>query len=111
MVRFANRLKSSAVFVGIWWLVGLLTTAVVIEMGDFGLPKLLAPFCLFAVLTVGLPTFIALVSATFVFGLCFEVSSPPIFVGFLAFFATVSLCLHHLAFRLLAGLKKLWRTR
>ena len=108
MNRIWNRFQSPAIRIGGWWLVSLVSTSVVLEMGDFGIPLWIAPFCLLWVLTLGFPTVLAYIGMAFVWGVC----SP--FDG-LAFYllcvAGLSLVLHSAAFFLLARMKKNWRPR
>jgi hypothetical protein len=111
MARSWTRFQSPGIYIGVWWLVGFVVTAVVFGLGDFGIPGWIAPFCILWVFTAGLPTALAFIVATGLNGVLVTFFGELPFVLFVIFVAAVSLAAHGAAFFLLVRWKKNWRTR
>ena len=97
-------------FASVWWLVGLVSIAVVFELGDFGMSWWIAVLCFFWVFTIGLPAFLGFIATAWIWDDSFIVFAFP-FALFLICAAALSFVLHCAAFFLVVQGKKHWRTR
>src|SRR5262245_32016907 len=111
MARIWTRFQSPGIDIGVWWLVGFMVTAVVFALGDFGIPGWIAPFCILWVFTAGLPTALAFIVATAIYGVLVTFFGELPFVVFAICVAAVSLAAHVAAFFLLVWWKTNWKTR
>ena len=109
MVRNWKRFQSPAMFVGAWWLVSLISSAVVLELGDFGIPWWIAGLSFFWVFTIGLPTFLAFTATAWIWDSVIAFGFP--LALFVICAAALSLVLHYVVFFLLVQGKKNWRTQ
>ena len=111
MIRIWNRFQSPAMVAGVWWLVSVVATAVVFELGDFGIPWWMAATCFLWVFTLGFPTFLTFIATAWLWGNgAIPLGIPP-FAFFLICVAVLSFALHRAAFFLLFRWTKSWRTR
>jgi hypothetical protein len=110
MVRSWTRFQLPGICV-VWWLVGFVVTTAILGLGDFGIPRWIAPFCILWLSTAGLPTALAFIVAPGIYGVLVAFFGRLPFVAFVICVAAVSLAAHGAAFFLLVRWKKNWRTR
>src|SRR3954468_1062335 len=108
MARIWKIFQSHSMCIGVWWLVNWAVTAVIVGLGDFGLPLWITPFCVVWAFTAGLPTLLSIVATTLITTM-FSGFIPA--AGLLLCVAALSLMAHFIAFTLLIRWKKNWRTR
>jgi hypothetical protein len=106
MARTSKIFQSHEMFIGVWWLLGLAVTAIVVGLGDFGLPLWIIPFCILWALTAGLPTLLAVIATAVVTP--FEFIPPA---GLVICVAALSFAAHYAAFHFLVRWRKNWRAR
>jgi len=108
MARTSKIFPSHEMSIGVWWLVSLAVTAIVVGLGDFGLPLWIIPFCILWALTAGLPTLLAVI-VTAVVVTPFGEFIPP--AGLVICVAALSFAAHYAAFHFLVRWRKNRRTR
>jgi len=108
MARTSKIFQPHGQFIAIWWLVGFAITAIVIGLGDFGLPLWITPICILWALTAGLPTLLALIATAAVVTVFGEFIPPA---GLVICVTVLSFGAHCAAFYFLMRLRKNWRTR